>query len=165
MAARRQVPARATERGAVAVEFALVLPLLLLVVFGAIQFGFVFAQQATLASAARTGARYGSVNIYSGSHLCSQTIQTTRDAARTVGMQGSDVSVVVKLSGVATPICQSGVATPSDNAPCTDALHPTDPDNLTVQVKYQSPIFFPIPGFTGAAKTLTASSTYQCEYS
>jgi TadE-like protein len=45
------------DRGAVAVEFALVLPLLLLLIFGIIDFGRALNAQITLTQAAREGAR------------------------------------------------------------------------------------------------------------
>ncbi|MHB1593083.1 MAG: TadE/TadG family type IV pilus assembly protein [Streptosporangiaceae bacterium] len=54
----RQSSARpARDRGAVAVEFALLLPLLLLIIFGIIDFGRAFNAQVTLTQAAREGAR------------------------------------------------------------------------------------------------------------
>lgn len=46
-----------SERGAAAVEFAILLPLLLLLVLGIVEFGRAFNAQATLASAAREGVR------------------------------------------------------------------------------------------------------------
>jgi Flp pilus assembly protein TadG len=48
-------------------EFALVLPLLALLLFGVIQFGIVFHQYVTLTDAVRAGARQGAV----GRHLSS----------------------------------------------------------------------------------------------
>ena len=45
------------ESGASAVEFALLLPLLMLILFGIIEFGFALYQQAILTNASREGAR------------------------------------------------------------------------------------------------------------
>jgi Flp pilus assembly protein TadG len=50
-----------TDRGAAAVEFALILPLVLLLVFGIIDFGRVLNLQITLTSAAREGARWAAL--------------------------------------------------------------------------------------------------------
>jgi Flp pilus assembly protein TadG len=51
----------ARDRGAAAVEFALVFPLLLLIVFGIIDFGRLLNAQITLTQAAREGARLAAV--------------------------------------------------------------------------------------------------------
>ena len=58
---------RRDESGATAVEFALVLPLLFLVLFGIIDFGWAFGQNLDLKHAAREGARLAVVNGSSGS--------------------------------------------------------------------------------------------------
>ena len=52
---------RHRERGQTLTEFALVLPLLALLLFGVIQFGIVFHQYVTLTDAVRAGARQGAV--------------------------------------------------------------------------------------------------------
>lgn len=49
---------RANERGAAAVEFAILLPLLLMLVLGTIEFGRAYNAQITLTNAARDGVRY-----------------------------------------------------------------------------------------------------------
>jgi Flp pilus assembly protein TadG len=54
---RRRPSAWGADRGAAAVEFALLLPVLLLVVFGVIDFGRALNAQITLTQAAREGAR------------------------------------------------------------------------------------------------------------
>lgn len=50
------------ERGAVAVEFALVLPVLVFLVFGLIDFGWMINRDTQINNAAREGAREGSLN-------------------------------------------------------------------------------------------------------
>jgi len=54
------------ERGVAIVEFAIILPVLLLLVFGIIQFGFIFNGQITLTSAVREGARFAVVGNNEG---------------------------------------------------------------------------------------------------
>jgi Flp pilus assembly protein TadG len=53
-----------SESGAEVIEFALTLPLLLLVVLGIIEFGFVFQQYEVVTNAAREGARIASLTTY-----------------------------------------------------------------------------------------------------
>lgn len=48
---------KATERGAAAVEFAILVPVLIMFVFGIVEFGRAYNVQVTLTSAAREGAR------------------------------------------------------------------------------------------------------------
>jgi Flp pilus assembly protein TadG len=50
------------ERGAAAVEFALILPILLLLVLGLVEFSRVFNVQISLSNAAREGARHMAIN-------------------------------------------------------------------------------------------------------
>jgi Flp pilus assembly protein TadG len=49
------------EEGAAAVEFALLLPLLMMILFGIIEFGLVMYNQEVITNASREGARYGIV--------------------------------------------------------------------------------------------------------
>lgn len=53
---------RKGEKGASLVEFAFVLPLLLLLILGMIEFGFLFAQYNEIRHGAREGARYAAVS-------------------------------------------------------------------------------------------------------
>lgn len=53
---------RRKEKGAVAVEMAIVLPLLLLILLGVIEFGRVFNVQISLSQAAREGARHAAIH-------------------------------------------------------------------------------------------------------
>lgn len=59
---RRSSGRGARDRGAAAVEFALLLPVLLLLVFGIIDFGRALNAQVTLTQAAREGARLAALN-------------------------------------------------------------------------------------------------------
>ena len=66
-----------SQKGAAVVEFAVILPLLLLIVFGIVEFGFIFYNQAILTNASREGARKAIVfrtdgddnRIYSGTEI------------------------------------------------------------------------------------------------
>lgn len=51
-----------SERGAVAVEFALVVPVLFLLIFGVVEFGNIYNVQLQLTAAAREGAREMAIN-------------------------------------------------------------------------------------------------------
>jgi len=57
----RSTYARRKERGQELVEFALILPLLLLLLVGIFEFGYVVFVQNSLSNAVREGARYGAV--------------------------------------------------------------------------------------------------------
>jgi Flp pilus assembly protein TadG len=170
LSARRTAGGRDSQAGAAAVEFALVLPILLLLVFGIIQFGFFLAQQNALNGAVRTGARYGSVNAFAAftatPHTCASVITKVRNAATTIGMDGSAVAVTVSVGG--TLKCQSAanasvpvnVVPPCKGAPNID---PATPQTLTVNATFQSNFFVPVP-LAGNSLTLKSGGGYQCEY-
>jgi Flp pilus assembly protein TadG len=61
MAGKKRAGRLRRERGAVAVEFALILPVLVLFVVGAIEFGRAFSQYQVFQGAAREGARCAAV--------------------------------------------------------------------------------------------------------
>ena len=70
------------EKGASAVEFALVLPVLILILFGIIEFGFIIYDKAVITNASREGARTGivyRVDVGSGapSAVSTEDISTT----------------------------------------------------------------------------------------
>src|SRR5215472_17429833 len=88
--ARRGRRVRGGDRGAAAVEFALVLPLLLLLVCGIIDFRRAINAQITLTQAARTGARLAA--------LGQPNVATATRAAAT-GLSGVGVAVTPCPSG------------------------------------------------------------------
>jgi len=66
MASLRPRPAREREKGAALVEFALSLPLLLVVIAGIVDFAFLFQRYEVVTNAAREGARIGTTPVYAG---------------------------------------------------------------------------------------------------
>ena len=92
---------RDADQGASAVEFALVLPVLVLLVMGIMQFGFIFAASQGLEAAAREGARLASLG-----RTVSQgdVVDAVRDA--TV-LFVPDTDVIAVTAG---PACSPGVA-------------------------------------------------------
>jgi Flp pilus assembly protein TadG len=85
---RRSPRVDTASRGQSLVEFALVLPLLLLILLGIIQFGFIFNTQVTITNAAREGARAATIYPYSlagsqsGPPACNTTTKATNDGCR-----------------------------------------------------------------------------------
>jgi Flp pilus assembly protein TadG len=67
---------RRNERGVAAVELALVLPVLLIVVFGIIDFGITFGNYETVRSGTREAARLGVVNDLQNAPSCKVNGQT-----------------------------------------------------------------------------------------
>jgi Flp pilus assembly protein TadG len=111
------------ERGAAAVEFAILLPLLLMLVLGTIEFGRAYNAQITLTNAARDGVRYMAiVKDPSGAKTAaanaassiSTTIPTTDVTLSTdVCTTGTQVTLTIKynlstLTGIAGPFPMTG---------------------------------------------------------
>jgi Flp pilus assembly protein TadG len=87
---RRRSGDGAPDRGAAAVEFALLLPVLLLLVFGLIDMGRALNAQITLTQAAREGARLAAL---------SEANVVSRTQAAAVGLSGVTVTVTACPSG------------------------------------------------------------------
>jgi Flp pilus assembly protein TadG len=91
-----------SERGAAAVEFALVLPFLLLLVFGIIEFGFIFNRYISVTHAAREGVRELSVGI--------STTQAQTDAVNSAPNTGGTVTCTATETTVAANDVQESMA-------------------------------------------------------
>lgn len=91
---------RKNKRGQGLVEFALVLPFLLVIVFGVFDLGRVFFTTITLVSAAREGARYLTVypDDVSNSPQFISTRQITLQEARNSGIQLAEDQVIINCS-------------------------------------------------------------------
>jgi hypothetical protein len=83
--ARLKAQSRDRSRGAVAVEAALITPLIMLLLFGIIEFGFVFKNSLGVASSVRAGARVASAEPREASFA--------QDAANAVVREGSALEV------------------------------------------------------------------------
>lgn len=78
------------ERGAVAVEMAILLPLLLLILIGIMEFGRVLNVQVSLTQAAREGARYAAVHYQDGGLNVSGTALAAAPSLDGLGVSVSD---------------------------------------------------------------------------
>jgi len=145
------------ERGAAAVEFALVLPVLAMLVFGVISFAVIFAQQLSLGNAARQGARFGVV----GNRTCAEIMAETKQASETIALGAAQVTVLVErgsTAGTAGSICPSPAAT---NKPCEDS---TPGDNIYVTAKFEGELVIPLAVYDPTFP-LSGKGVFRCEYS
>jgi Flp pilus assembly protein TadG len=152
------------DTGASAVEFALLAPLLFLLLFGIINFGFLFAQQLSLNNSVRQGARAA---VVSGGGLdCAGVVSGVRSGAFAVGQDVSKIDVTTTRTDGTTP-CGSTANSTSTNKPCTNSFDTATSKSDSIQVlatfnaKFLLPM--PIPGFSNAFK-LSAKGVYQCEF-
>lgn len=165
------------DMGAAAVEFALIVPILLALVFGVMEFGTLMAQKSTVASSVRAGARYGSVNVYGGAagvpHTCARVVERTRDEAVTLALSGDDLAITVTLvspDGTPSVVCASAAGsttvTPSSAAtalPCTLPASAVRPGVLKVKAQFRGELGIPLVGPL-PDPDLTSTGSYSCEY-
>jgi Flp pilus assembly protein TadG len=85
------------ERGQAMTEFALVLPILALLIFGIIQFGIVFNNYLTVTDAARAGARSAIVALHAGA---SDGVAAGTAGARKSADHLNDAKLKVTVTGV-----------------------------------------------------------------
>ena len=133
------------QRGVIAVEFALILPLLLLIVVGTIAFGRVYSQLQVFQGAAREGARCAAV---AASSSCS--IQDRIDGASGAYTPATPASVQVGAGPV--------VAADSSGAGCTNATLGQD-----VRVYWAQPLDLDIPFWNSVTITTNIEGVFRCE--
>lgn len=117
-----------SESGASAVEFALVLPVLMMILFGIIEFGIALYQQSILTNASREGARLGivqavpaittgQINARIDTYLTGAGI-TPGNVSRTIvagGVTGSPVRVTLTLPYTFVTLPGFGAMVPTIN--------------------------------------------------
>ncbi|HLH27246.1 MAG TPA: TadE/TadG family type IV pilus assembly protein [Chloroflexota bacterium] len=130
-------------RGQSALEFALMLPALLLILGGTIQFGQAFLAYAQLMQAAQEGARYGAVLPY-----------TRNDAAITARAQQ------VAPGGTNDTVTVTSTVSATNSTPVT-AANRTRGNVLTVNVRHTQPLA--IPFFPVASLPLSATASMVVE--
>ena len=132
---------RRGERGAAAVEFAIILPILIVLVFGIVEFSIAYNHQQGLHAAAREGARVASLP---------QSDQATIDARVRSALQGVLSATDIQNATI--------TVTPSGNQPCDSAAPGTD-----VVVTVSAPDQLAVPLITNKTITLTGRGEFLCE--
>lgn len=90
--------AGASDSGASALEFAIIAPVLMLLLFGLIEFGFVFQGQLAVTHAAREGARIAAVNKWDGAIVESRAYPLTTSSGLSISRQDLGESIRVTVT-------------------------------------------------------------------
>ncbi|HZV26264.1 MAG TPA: TadE/TadG family type IV pilus assembly protein [Acidothermaceae bacterium] len=132
------------EEGQALTEFAMVLPVLLLVLFGIIQFGIAFNNYIDVTSAAREGARTGAVS-------------------RSLGCSGAATAITQAADGSATNLNQAQLTVTSNLAALCSANNGSIPQggSLTVTVTY--PYSISLLGLVVSNGSLSSSTSMRIE--
>jgi Flp pilus assembly protein TadG len=131
------------EEGVAAVEFALILPVLALLLFGVLEFGRVWSQYQVFQGAAREGARCAAVQATGFSDCDIQTsIKSAADPYK-LSVANANVQLV------------GGGSRPNG---CTDADQGED-----VQVSWQQSLNINIPFWSDVTMTPTIKAVFRCE--
>jgi Flp pilus assembly protein TadG len=129
---------RQSERGAVAVELAILLPVLLVILLGIVEFGRVFNAQISLTQAAREGARV-------------MAVTNDLDAASAATIEAG-VALNPKLISGNLDLSSTNIATSAEATGCLPG------NQATVSINYELPA---MTGFIGPL-TLTATGAMRC---
>jgi Flp pilus assembly protein TadG len=129
------------EEGVAAVEFALILPVLALLLFGVLEFGRVWSQYQVFQGAAREGARCAAVQATEFSDC---EIQPAIDQA--AAPYDPETDATVSIGGSSAP------------AGCDDANQGED-----VQVSWEQPLDINIPFWNDVTVTPTIKAVFRCE--
>jgi Flp pilus assembly protein TadG len=157
------------DRGASAVEFALIVPILIVLVFGIIAFGIIFGQYLSLNNAAREAARFGVVRSLDGptGRTCADVLARARESVGGVGMSATNVGVTVTVSGSAKCAVAAGAALSSatgsalNERPCRGST--LNADQLRVATTFRSTQVIPLLPLP--TLNLQGDGVFRCEYS
>lgn len=122
--------ARVRSRGQSLVEFAIVFPVLMIIIGGIIQFGIIFWGQNTLTQIARDTGRWAA------SQTTCPTTTSVQSAADSIATNSSLIGY--PASGIGLAVTTSGTCPPTDNQQV---------GYVKIVLSHQVPVFFPwIPG-------------------
>ena len=168
MALSRPIRSSQPEGGAAAVEFALVMPVLVLLISSIIGFGVVMAQQMALANASRQVARSAAVKgafCGTGGGTGSPGTMLVSEAkvnATTLFVTKNNVQVEIKK---ATTTPTEGYSTAWSNTCSGDTTQPCDGsavgDNVYVRLRYTSVLSLP---FFQPSFQLSSIGAFRCEF-
>jgi Flp pilus assembly protein TadG len=136
--------ARRSERGQAVIELALTLPLLLVVVFGIIDFGFMFQRYEAVTNAAREGARIGVLADYTATEAQNRAL----DYLVASGLNGP-----IRACGTGTIVKNSRCAQMTTSTVTVAGSTPVKTvDQVTMIVEYDHQYQFvgPIMGLFGS---------------
>ena len=148
--------------GSAAAEMALVLPLLMVILFGCLELGNYFMNEHRLVKAVRDGARFAARQDFVNYPDCSTVSTTTRDATRNIvtngvmsggtiitpNIQATDVDVTTSCATSAGGQTMAGIYTGRT----------TGAQIVTVSASVNYRPVLAIAGFTGIGLTLNAAS-------
>jgi Flp pilus assembly protein TadG len=145
-----------SEKGTAAVEFAVILPLLLTLFAGIVEFGLLYFNKQVLATASREGARLGIVAGTTDSEIRERVKKVCREEYE----EGIPLGSFLPMLGTfGTAI----VDLPDENITITREGSSDFQDDLTVAVQYEYRFLLPaILGF-GNTKTLGVSTVMKME--
>jgi Flp pilus assembly protein TadG len=147
------------ERGAALVEFALVLPLLLVVIAGIVDFGFAFQRYEVLTNAAREGARLGTLQQYTGND------SLIRDRVRAYVAEG--LSMPIGDVNTALPDGQIVITAPDLSITSGATTYDIQTTMVTITYNHNFLLLQPVLGLInknwGNSITLTARSQMRNE--
>ena len=137
---------RRNEGGAAAFEFAIIVPILVMILFAIFEFGLAYFRSQSLQAAAREGARIASL---------SPTTQTEINAR--VCVWGGTTCTAGALIGVPFASAPTITTVPNDVRPCNLR------SGQTVRVTVSAPTTIEIPFFGTRTPTLTGAGEFLCE--
>lgn len=130
------------DRGASLVEFAIIAPLLFLLIFGVFEFGRLIATHTAFNTASREGARFGTTNgDRNGDGLpnfadCAEIRAVARERAVMASLADHDIAIFFD-NGEGTPVyadCQGG------EPPATDTVATGDRIRVVITKDFESPV-------------------------